>query len=818
MVGRDQTVASLSSLTLEHRLVSFVGTGGMGKTTVAVTVAHALADAFEGRVAFVDLAPLADPGLLNASISTAIGATLTEPDPLTGLLAFVMQRRMLIVLDNCEHLADAVATLAEQLCRRAMDLHLLVTSREALRVEGEQVHLLEPLAGPLDLDANAEELIKYPAVQLFMERAAAGGYRQPLDDATAPNVARICHRLDGIALAIELVASRVGTYGLQRTADLLSNRFKLLWRGRRSALPRHQTLHAMLEWSFNLLPERDRAVFARLGVFAGLFDLAAAQAVVGGQGYDDFDVEESLDRLVEKSLVWMSESPTSSYYRLPHVAREFALGELAKRNERRVVAARHARRVLYLLDAARPLHELDETDQDPALPPFLLPDLRIALNWAFSEEGDRQIAIDLVAAGARFLLRIGLLGECRVWTERALGLLADRDIGSAKELALQEALAYAMMFSRGNSGGVVAALERGLTVAEALGEPSLQLRFLTLQHFFHVWGGSCDLCVEVSLRGSAIAEQLRDPKAQIAADWMLGISYHLVGRQKDAQRHCERGLALAASRNLGINFLGYEFILARCHWILGHWSCGVAFGRQAVWEAERRGHPVGLCIALLNAAIVLVWNGSFDEAETLIGRLETQADCSALTPYQANGLSLRGELLGAQGAHEAAVERLQQALIRLHEEKQLVMVPRTQRALAESLMRLGRLPEALAIIDDAIGRAVRSGGRFNLAQLLRTQGEIRLHAGDLQGAESALVSAVEVAEEQGAISWRLRSGEALALLRLSQGHSEAAREETAALMALLDDCDACELLSATRARLLALSAAASRQPLVGGAQ
>src|SRR5262249_5423349 len=230
-----------------------------------------------------------------------------------------------------------------------------------------------------DLSAQASDLLKYPAVQLFMERAAAGGYREPLDEATAPLVAEMCHRLDGIALAIELVASRLGALGVQGAAGLLDNRFKLLWQGRRCASARHNTLHAMLDWSFNLLSERDRTMLARLGVFAGTFSLAGARAVVTGDGYDASDVEQALDDLVEKSLVWTSASSEATLYRLPHVTREFARVELAKRDEKREVAARYARYALGLLESLRGV-DYRHGATEPAAFARGLPGLRAVLN------------------------------------------------------------------------------------------------------------------------------------------------------------------------------------------------------------------------------------------------------------------------------------------------------------------------------------------------------------------------------------------------------------------------------------------------------
>jgi ATP/maltotriose-dependent transcriptional regulator MalT len=298
------------------------------------------------------------------------------------------------------------------------------------------------------------------------------------------------------------------------------------------------------------------------------------------------------------------------------------------------------------------------------------------------------------------------------------------------------------------------------------------------------------------------------------AEWMLGTAYHWVGRQPDAQRHCDRGDLLAAGAVL--DSFGFDHrvrafvVLARSLWIQGRWDRAVALGRKAIQEAERRGAPLGLCIALINTVTLLLWNGSLDEAGRLIARLEEHADRQALATYQACGHALRGELMGAQGEHEAAIERLRGSLARLHELNHRVITSGAQRALAESLMHAGHLDQARTVIDDAIDRVARSGGKFDLSELLRTQGEIRLRAGDAAGAEAALVEAIAVADEQGAKSWRLKSGEALARLRMSCVRAEEAQAEVSALLGLLDDCGPGEPLAATRNRLLALRAEVER--------
>src|SRR5277367_1795484 len=277
MVGRDDTVRALAEQIQVWRFVSIVGSGGVGKTTVAISVAHTLVDGFHDAVFFVDLAALTDPQLVPTAVASALGFMVQTQDPLVSLLAFIGDKKVLLVLDNCEHVIGVAAALAERVVSEAPQAHILATSREALRVEGEHVHLLYSLdCPPEDAGLTAMEVLRYPAAQLFMERAAASGHGAALSDIDAPIVARICRRLDGVALAIELAASRVGILGIRGTAELLDNHFSLLWQGRRTALPRHETLNAMLDWSYNLLSEREKVVLCRLSVFVGGFTLQAA--------------------------------------------------------------------------------------------------------------------------------------------------------------------------------------------------------------------------------------------------------------------------------------------------------------------------------------------------------------------------------------------------------------------------------------------------------------------------------------------------------------------------------------------------------------
>src|SRR3984893_11238070 len=255
MVGREETVQLISEELTARRFLTIVGPGGIGKTTVATAVSHTLLAAFDGAVHYVDFGRVCTPSLVPNMVASTLGLPGNFDDPAAALPAFLRDKRMLLVLDSCEHLIETIAPLAERIFREAPEVHILATSREPLQVEGEQIHRLDPLAVPPDDGPmTAAQALTFPAVQLFVERAAAHGGFQ-LNDADAPIVGKVCRRLDGIALALELAAGRVGVHGINGIASLLDGPCRLLWQGRRTASPRHQTLNAMLDWSYNLLPE-----------------------------------------------------------------------------------------------------------------------------------------------------------------------------------------------------------------------------------------------------------------------------------------------------------------------------------------------------------------------------------------------------------------------------------------------------------------------------------------------------------------------------------------------------------------------------------
>ena len=340
MVGRNNVVGEIQGLLrTDQRLITILGAGGIGKTTVAVTVGHrALAD-FCGAAFFVDVSTLDDEKHLIGAVASAAGLGSHLADPKQALLGFLRSRRALIILDGCEHLIEKAAEIAGFLFRNAPGVYMVATSREALHVPGERVLPLRPLDSPPDQpELTASKVLAYSAARLFTERVTARRGDFSLGDDDAPMVAEICRKLDGIALAIEFAAGRAAIFGVRNTVAGLGSQLELLKFGRRTATPRHQTLKAMLDWSYDDLPEFERAVLRRVAIFNGDFTLEAALAVVREDGIDRRRIADAVGRLVDKSLISMSTVTGQISYRLFITTRSYAREKLAADGERRSVS------------------------------------------------------------------------------------------------------------------------------------------------------------------------------------------------------------------------------------------------------------------------------------------------------------------------------------------------------------------------------------------------------------------------------------------------------------------------------------------------
>jgi predicted ATPase/DNA-binding winged helix-turn-helix (wHTH) protein len=774
IVGREDSIRTVSADLLIDRFVTIIGPGGMGKTTVAVSVAHALLEEFAGAVCFIDISAVTDAKLVAATIASTLGLTVQSQDVLPSLMQCLRSLRILLVLDNCEHVIDAIAALAEQIYMDAPGVHILATSREALRVEGEHAYWLPPLSSPSpDAAIKADAARIFPAIRLFMERACASGSRFELTDANLSTVIGICTRLDGIALAIELAASRVATHGLAATADLVNTHLGLHWKGRRTAPPRHQTLHGLIDWSYCALAESERRVLRELSILVGSFTLAAAQAIA----CETNSVPGAVDALVSKSLLSSVNSDDGvTRYRLLETTRAYALEKLEESGERREISQRHARYFASLLGHSDDAH----TPRVVTLTEHL-GNIRVALEWCF-DTAESLLAIDLAAAAVPMFLELSLLSECHRWSTAALQVLDVTTRGSRQELVLQEALAISSTWTLGSSHSVRAAISRALEIADKLGETSIRPRLLVGMHVSLQRMGDFPGSLTIAQQLQAEPRQAEDVSYEILADWMRGSSEHFLGDQKAARLCFEHGFSRAGPRNLEVFGLDYRVralvTFARVMWLNGSPDRAMKIAKEANTEAATLGKPLNVCFSLLYTASVFLWCGELRAAREVLGKLLRHPNFHALPSFHATAHALNAELRIRAGDIETGVGSLRCASNEMKVGRQSILSARAACVLARGLTSLGQHEDALRAIGNAIADATEGSETVELPELLRTQAEILLSkpGADDSAAEALLARALALARRQSALAWELRIAITFARLWVKRDRSGEAHE------------------------------------------
>ena len=468
-VGRHRELSEVRRLLSASRLLTLTGVGGVGKTRLSLRVGTEVRRSFPDGVWLVELAALTDQALVPQAVSDALAISSVTPyEPVEVLTDYLADRRLLLILDNCEHLLPACAVLATELLRAAPGLRILATSREALGIPGEYVYPLAPLPAP-DPDEPLPDgaSLRYPALALFAERAAAVSPGFTVTSDNAALVARVCHRLDGIPLAIELAAVRLRSLSLAQVAARLDDRFGLLTTGNRAALPRHQTLRAAVEWSFDLCTEAERLLWVRASVFSGRFDLDAAAAVCGGDGLDPDEVYEPLANLVEKSVLFAEEHAGGLRYGMLETVRQSARERLCDTPGEAVLRRRHRD---HYLELAERFHADWFGPRQPEWTRQMraeLPNLRQALGYSLDTPGEEPAGVRLAGALYYFWYACGESREGRYWTARALA--ADPYPGPERVRTLA---AYARLLILQGVPAVAVDVGRGcLDLARRMDEP-----------------------------------------------------------------------------------------------------------------------------------------------------------------------------------------------------------------------------------------------------------------------------------------------------------------------------------------------------------
>jgi predicted ATPase len=781
LVGRADALQSIEQKLTDGRLLSIVGPPGVGKTSIALQLAETMLPRFQHGVWLVDLSSINDPSLIPSVIASALPIDVRSSDNLSGIAAALRYKNLLLVFDNCEHLIEGAAAAVGDLLRVAGGIKVLTTTREPLRIEGEQVFRLPPLEVPPTATAlGSKDTLAYPAVQLFVERAAAIVNDFELTDANAAFAAQICRGLDGNPLAIEVAAARIDAFGVKGLAARIEDRMHLLADAHRGTPARHRTIAAALEWSYQLLSERERYVLRCLGIFAGSFTLEAAISVIPAA--EGTDTASMLADLVCKSLVSVDIDSEGARFRLLEITKAFALAKLIETSERSELAVRLASCLTEMLgkyaDGPKRVQALRDAVQE-------LDNVRGVLNSAFSPGGEAQAGVALAAAAVPVWLENSLLTECIAWTTKAIDAL-DLTIESERsEMILKAAFGLAVMFTEGMTGQSREALNRSIELARNLGDGQWELRArLGLVVFLHRRGD-----VKGALAGTERIEALvpdADEPAALAmmksvksASLFFNAEYAMALKlAREAREYFRIRSDVSQIGRWGLNHAIYaQCVMARTYWHQGRFDRTLAACISAHSEAEETGNPTWICQALSWCGCSLFPNlEELDRAAIAIRRCRQVAQDNDIQSYLFWSIGFEGRLLFMRGDIGPAERLLREALSKLNGAQfENAYIPVLGR-LAELLIVDGRPEEALLASAEGLERTKATEALWLLPHVLRIHGNVlvSLEGPDSKPAESYLRQSIDVSERQEALGWELGSAESLAnLLRQQRRHDEA---------------------------------------------
>lgn len=779
--GRREAIEGILRDLGESRLVSIVGAGGIGKTTVAVAVAHAASRHRADGAAFIDLAPVADPAFVPSVMAAAHGVIMTGADPLSGVVHALKSQHRLLLIDNCEHLLPSIAAVVDRLIRNLDGIRVLATSREPLRLRGERVFRLGGLACDIRPVAPSEEARGFPSFALFEARAAErAGYR--LTDADVPAVAEICRRLEGNALAIELAATQTTRFTPVQVRELLDDRLHLLRLNTTGVPVRQQTLGATLDWSYSLLSERQADVLCAVSVFAAAFDIDGALAMSAG---DADDVLDTLSQLAAKSLLATEAGDGKVTYRMLETTRSYVLEHLRRSGKDRAVRRRHAQHVCALLEKASSEWSKRPADEWGATWGRLLDDLRTALAFAGQDTQERALLIRLTIAGSSLWNHLSLTHESHAHFSRAVREIDAAGLaGSVSEMNLQLSLASTTLFTRGFAPEALTAMRRALEIAEQLGDVDHRLRTLRLMYSHQKFAGQHDAALR-TIEGFVVLAGTAEPSALPDGQTHLALAEAYVGRLRSSRERLER---LRRDHMRAIDhprFARFLYdqnvdvlnILSQVQWLTGSPDAAAATAQAAVDRALKLEHSLSLINALATAACpVLFLCGHRETASRHAELLNDRVARHGIVIWRPVALFYRAALACARADPlPDAVQALGYAIGEFEAIHHRARMPFYLAVLAQALARCGRLDDAEATILKAVECARTQNEGWCMPELLRVHAAVLASTGRGADAQAVLAESIASAQDMGALSWRLRAVVDLATLWCAQSRQEDAR-------------------------------------------
>lgn len=632
LFGRQEELTILDRMITAGNLVTVTGIGGIGKTRLATELAHRSRRTFGDSIFFVELSSLTSATLVLPTIAARVNADLTaagSSERSTGPAE--QSAKKLLILDGCEHLLNSVAEAVEILLRRAPALTVVTTSQEPLDIDGEQVLRLQPLDIPNDDVDSLEKASRFAAAQLLISRIRSIDHNFPVDDSSAQRLCRICRQLDGIPLALELAGSRVPLIGLDEVVKGLSDRFRLLTAGRRTAMPRHQTLRATLEWSYELLSTSEQRLLNRLGIFAGPFTLDSAATVSDTSDDSGPSALNMISSLVAKSLICRDANSGQRFY-LFESMRAFSLEKLVAAGELANIALRHSQFFCDRLSAASadwrdmPLDKwLAEYKDD-------LSDVRAALDASIAEVDDTAISAELICESLPFWMQLSLLDECRIRVSDILTRLgASGSIDASLEMRLQRALGASSAWAQGPTAEVASSWERTLSLSQKNDDAEHQMQGHYGLWLYSLRSGAYNAAIKHADKLVSLGRSSGDMVAKWTGERAKGVTLHFLGDNAEAKNLIEgvltghdygRGRAFPLRFGVDQRIAGFAF-LARVLWLLGDARGAEDAAETAIIEARELDHVSSLCCALLEGGCALwaisgEWKKLSDAGDTAV--------------------------------------------------------------------------------------------------------------------------------------------------------------------------------------------------------
>lgn len=780
LVGRSTAVQRVRDLVSAYRVVTLTGPGGIGKTALALKAVRDLLPDFEDGAWLVELASLSDAALAPSAVAGVLGLKLGSDQVTAETLAHAIgDRHLLLLLDNCEHLIDAVAALTEAVMSLCPRVTVLATSREIMRIQGESVYRVPALDVPAAGEEAPNIILDHSAVELFVARVKAldaGFAPQPAD---LSSIVEVCRHLDGIPLAIEFAAARAALVGTEQVASGLRDRFALLTSGRRTTIPRHRTLRAVLDWSYGLLSLEEQRLLRHLAMFPAGFTFEAAEAVGGLDGHS---VVDELSSLVSKSLCERINAASLTRWRLLETIRAYASEKLTENGEYPGAARRHAEHFRDLISRVTASPTVWLSRDDVARCSSELDNVRAALDWTFSPEGDAEIGVGLTIAFAPIWQTLSMMGECRDRVERMLAV-GSPDIRLRQAAALRMWFAYseALTMTFAPFRRAYDAFEKAMDLAANIDEVDLQAGLLYTRWSFEFMSGDQSAALNSARQLTAITPG--GDMAKLTADRILGASLLSAGQLSDAQNYLQSVVDFRAAPSGGHHsplFRRDPHVLARVRLarvlsLRGTLDRAYAEARTSFEMAQASGAGITVCWAVHDAlSPIALMMGDLPGAEASTAAMSNWATRIDAALWKVMATCWKGRLLFERGEVARGTDLISQALGACEQTGWQMGYVQFLSWVADGLTRLGHLEEAGNKLAHAVAWADSNGEAWYRPELLRMKGEVLVRQSRTTEAEDCFRTATEIAREQGALYWELRVAVSLARLRIGQGRRDEA--------------------------------------------